>query len=64
MSELARRFPDSKIVVVTHRGFIRALLPGVGLGNAECVRVKAADALTRRARLAGGEEDSTESQPL
>ena len=64
MSELADRFPDSRIVVVTHRGFIQALLPGVGLGNAECVRVKAADALTRRARLSDGEEDSTESQPL
>ena len=64
MNELAGRFPDSRIVVVTHRGFIRALLPGVGLGNAEFVRVKASDALTRRARLAAQAEESGEAQPL
>lgn len=64
MSELAQRFPHSKIVVVTHRGFVRALLPGVGLGNAECIRVGAADALTRRARLTEAEEGGPDSQAL
>ncbi|MAI77723.1 MAG: alpha-ribazole phosphatase [Deltaproteobacteria bacterium] len=45
---LAESYPDSRMVVVTHRGFIRALLPGVDMGNAECVRVSAEEALTRR----------------
>lgn len=64
MSELAQRFPRSRIVVVTHRGFVRALLPGVGLGNAECIRVAADDALTRRARLQSREVSARDSQPL
>ena len=39
-----------RIVVVSHLGLIRALLPGAELGNAEFLRVAAADALTRRQR--------------
>lgn len=48
--EFAQRYPDSRILVVTHRGLIRALLPGMDLANAELIRVGADDALTRRAR--------------
>ena len=39
-----------RIVLVSHLGLIRALLPGAELGNAEFLRVAAADALTRRQR--------------
>ncbi len=42
--------PWGRIVLVSHLGLIRALLPDVELGNAEFVRVSAADALTRRMR--------------
>ena len=42
--------PWGRIVLVTHLGLVRALLPDVELGNAEFVRVSAADALTRRMR--------------
>ena len=51
--DLAEQFPGSRIVVVTHRGLIRALLPEADLGNAQCVRVGALDALSRRSRPAG-----------
>jgi len=39
-----------RILVVSHLGLIRALLPGAELGNAEFLQVAAADALTRRQR--------------
>jgi len=42
--------PDGRIVVVTHLGFIRALLPGEDPDNAQTVEVSAHDALTRRRR--------------
>jgi len=42
--------PHGRIVVVTHLGFIRALLPGEEPGNAQAVEVSAHDALTRRRR--------------
>jgi len=50
--------PSGRIIVVTHLGVIRALLPGAETGNAEFQRVSAADALTRRLREehADGEE--------
>jgi broad specificity phosphatase PhoE len=42
--------PAGRIVVVTHLGFIRALLPGEDPDNAQLVEVTAHDALTRRKR--------------
>jgi len=42
--------PEGRIVVVTHLGFIRALLPGEDPDNADLVEVSAQDALTRRKR--------------
>jgi len=54
MSEFAQRYAESRILIVTHRGLIRALLPGVDLRNAELLRVAADDALTRRSRSPGG----------
>lgn len=62
--DLAEQFPRSRIVVVTHRGLIRALLPKTDLGNAQCVRVSAFDALTRRPRPASPAGDSGKPSPL
>lgn len=42
--------PHGRIVVVTHLGFIRALLPGEDPDNAQWLEVTARDALTRRRR--------------
>lgn len=50
---MARRIaanPDGRIVVVTHLGFIRALLPGEEPDNAGTIEVTAHDLLTRRAQ--------------
>lgn len=46
--ELVHAHPGQRIALVTHLGFLRALLPGVEPHNAECLRVDARDALTRR----------------
>jgi broad specificity phosphatase PhoE len=43
--------PCGRIVVVSHLGLIRALLPDADPGNAEFLRLSAADALTRRMRV-------------
>jgi broad specificity phosphatase PhoE len=43
--------PWGRIVVVSHLGLIRALLPDADPGNAEFLRLSAADALTRRMRV-------------
>jgi probable phosphoglycerate mutase len=65
---IASDAPGERIVLVSHLGFIRALLPDQDLGNAEFLRVLATDALTRRERLAGAaggaENGAGESQPL
>ena len=50
---MARRIaanPDGRIVVVTHLGFIRALLPGEEPDNAGTIEVTGHDLLTRRAQ--------------
>jgi len=47
-----------RIIVVTHLGLIRALLPGADPGNAEFLRVAAADALTRRQRGEFGDKEA------
>jgi len=62
--DLAEGFPRSRIVVVTHRGLIRALLPDTDLGNAQCIRVSAIDALTRRSRSQSSNDGSADSNPL
>jgi len=49
----------ARIVLVTHLGVVRALLPDVELGNAEFVRVSAADALTRRMRADRDEQETS-----
>ena len=52
-----------RIVVVSHLGLIRALLPGAEPGNAEFLRVAGADALTRRQRSEFAESEA-EAGPL
>jgi len=42
--------PWGRIVIVSHLGLIRALLPDAEPGNAEFLRLSAADAVTRRMR--------------
>ncbi len=46
--ELVRAHPGERIALVTHLGFMRALLPGVEPANGELLRVSARDALSRR----------------
>ncbi len=50
--------PEGRIVVVTHLGVIRALLPGAEPANADFTWVSAADALTRRMRVEHPEGES------
>jgi probable phosphoglycerate mutase len=52
VSDWVEAHPAELIAVVTHLGFLRALLPGEEPGNADWIRVDASEALTRRARLA------------
>ncbi len=53
---IANGDPWGRVLIVSHLGLIRALLPGAEPKNAEFVRVSAADAVTRRLRLESGEE--------
>lgn len=51
IEEIVHAHPDCpRIIVVTHLGFLRALLPGAEPANASVLRVSAQDALTRRQR--------------
>ncbi len=43
--------PWGRILIVSHLGLIRALLPDADPGNAEFLRLSAADVLTRRMRV-------------
>ncbi|MBW2270885.1 MAG: histidine phosphatase family protein [Deltaproteobacteria bacterium] len=63
MAEWVEENPIGLIIVVTHLGFLRALLPGEELGNAEWIRLTASDALSRRARVETG-RDEAQSTPL
>jgi len=50
--DLLQRHSASRIALVTHLGFLRALLPGAEPCNAEVVRIRAGELLRRRARAA------------
>lgn len=48
VQRLVRDHPGQSIAVVTHLGFLRALIPGSDPANAECIRVSAREALIHR----------------
>ena len=48
MADWIRRVPEGRLVVVTHLGFILALLPGEEVENASVLEVTEEDLLTRR----------------
>jgi 2,3-bisphosphoglycerate-dependent phosphoglycerate mutase len=57
---IANGDPWGRVVIVSHLGLIRALLPGAEPNNADFMRVSAADALTRRLRFESGDEGTGE----
>ena len=63
LSDWIEKHESGLIVVVTHLGILRALLPGLEPGHAEWLRVASSDALTRRARLEA-ESDTALRSPL
>jgi broad specificity phosphatase PhoE len=63
VAEWVEEYPTGLIVLVTHLGFLRALLPGEEPANADWIRVAARDALSRRARVERGQEEA-QTTPL
>jgi broad specificity phosphatase PhoE len=61
VEDLIARQPLGRVVIVTHLGFLRALLPGVEPRNAEVIRVSALDALQRRSQLPPGPREGLRS---
>ncbi|MGH0035452.1 MAG: histidine phosphatase family protein [Myxococcota bacterium] len=48
VEHLVARYPGERIAIVTHLGFVRALIPDAEPGNVEVIRLRAGDLLQRR----------------
>lgn len=61
VSEWVEEHPSALIAVVTHLGFLRALLPGEEPANADWLRISAREALSRRPLHESGREEPLHS---